>query len=124
MTIGDNLRKYRKEAGLTQVELAKRLGILQGNITRWETDKVIPSVPTLEKLSKILNVSIGNFLLTERRKKNLKVGDQELLEKLNEAGQLSPEDRAMLVNMIDTLKLKSRLNSGQATSYRNPSRPC
>lgn len=124
MTLGKNIRKYRKEAGLTQIELAKRMRVIQPNIARWETDGITPSIETLKKLSKILDVSVDSLLFTEKEKKKLKVGDRELIEKLNEIDQLSPEDRTMIVNMIDTLKLKSRMNGGSTQGSRNSKRPC
>ena len=121
--VGDNIRKYRKEAGLTQVDLARRLGIIQANITRWETGRITPSIETLQKLSKLLNVSVDNFLLTRKEKKNLKVGDKELLEKIKDIEQFSAEDRTTIVTLIDALKLKSEVNGGSKQSHRNPNRP-
>ena len=72
MTLGHNIKKYRKETGLTQVELAKRMKVIQPNVARWENDMITPSIDTLKKLSKILNVSVDNLLFTNKEKHQLK----------------------------------------------------
>lgn len=107
MSLGENIRKYRKEAGLTQTELSEKLGIIQPNIARWETNRIIPSIGTLKKLTKILNVSIDSLLFTEKEKKRFKVTDRELLEKLKDLDKLTPEDRTTIVNLIDTMKIRT-----------------
>lgn len=107
MSLGENIRKYRKEAGLTQAELSEKLGIIQPNIARWETNRIIPSIGTLRKLSKILNVSVDSLLFTEKEKKRFKVTERELLEKLKDLNKLTPEDRATIVNLIDTMRTRT-----------------
>lgn len=44
----------RKAKGLTQAQLADRMGLVQGVISRWETGKVSPNKETLAKLKEIL----------------------------------------------------------------------
>ena len=41
MSISNNLKMARKEAGLTQKELAEYLGVYQKDISRWETESVL-----------------------------------------------------------------------------------
>lgn len=107
MKLGENIRKYRKELGLTQEELAKRVDAIQTDIHRWEAGKVTPSIESLKKLAKALNVSVDSFLFTEREKKHLKIADKEFLDKLIDIDKLSPADRTTIANMIDALKAKS-----------------
>lgn len=47
-----NLMKERTAAGLTQLELAKRSGIRQSNISRIEQGESIPTLITLSKLAR------------------------------------------------------------------------
>lgn len=64
MTLADKLKEARKNAGLTQVELAEKVCVSRQAITKWESGKGIPDVENLRVLSKILNVSI-DFLLDD-----------------------------------------------------------
>ena len=64
MTLADKLKEARKNAGLTQVELAEKLCVSRQAITKWESGKGIPDVENLKMLSKVLNVSI-DFLLDD-----------------------------------------------------------
>lgn len=50
MKISDLLLKARREAGLTQSELAARAGTSQPAVARYETETAIPTIPTLERL--------------------------------------------------------------------------
>lgn len=108
MKLGQNIKKYRKEIGLTQTELAKRVDAIQTDVHRWEAGKVTPSIESLKKLAKALRISVDSLLFTEKEKKHLKIADKDLLNKLRDIEELSTEDRAMIANMIDALKAKAR----------------
>jgi transcriptional regulator with XRE-family HTH domain len=57
-----NLTLLRKKAGLTQVELAEKLGVSQPNIAYWESDTGTPSAYRLSAIARILNCSIDELL--------------------------------------------------------------
>lgn len=50
------LRKYRKQVGLTQDELAYKVGVNMSTISYWENSITSPTIPQCERLAKILNV--------------------------------------------------------------------
>ena len=52
----DFLERLRKERGLTQVQLANRLGITQGTFALYETGKRNPKIETVKKIAKALDV--------------------------------------------------------------------
>ena len=54
---GRRLRESRKLAGLTQVELAKQLGVNRQAVGHWETGRNLPEGKTLRKLAEVLGVS-------------------------------------------------------------------
>lgn len=60
--LAHNIRKYRLLAGLTQVQLAKRMYVSSQNIYKWETGKITPSVENLYLLSRALEVSADVLL--------------------------------------------------------------
>lgn len=62
MDLGANIKKARKQAGLTQAELAKRMEIQQRDISRWESNDRAPSVFSFGKLCKAMGASADELL--------------------------------------------------------------
>lgn len=58
MTLGERLKQLRKEAGLTQEELAKKVGLKKQNISRYENSHVEPNIRTAKRIADALGVSI------------------------------------------------------------------
>ncbi|MBR2731020.1 MAG: helix-turn-helix transcriptional regulator, partial [Clostridia bacterium] len=42
MTIGERIAQFRKDAGLSQEQLAERLGVSRQSVSKWETGGVTP----------------------------------------------------------------------------------
>ena len=51
------LRQLRISTKLKQIDMAKQLGIRESTISMWEKGKSYPSIPTIYKLAKILEVT-------------------------------------------------------------------
>jgi transcriptional regulator with XRE-family HTH domain len=64
--LGNRLREARVGAGLSQSELEELSGIPKARLSRYENGHVEPSIQTLSKLAKALNVSEAS-LLGDRR---------------------------------------------------------
>lgn len=60
--LGKNMQKARKTAGMTQMQLAERLGVYQKDISRWEKNESTPNALTLAKICKELNASADELL--------------------------------------------------------------
>ena len=58
INIGDNIRKVRKAHGLSQIELAERIGVAPITIRQYENGKRSPKLETIAKLAQALDVSI------------------------------------------------------------------
>ena len=59
---GKLLRKLRKDKGLTQKELAEKLGVVAKTVSKWETGNGFPDVSTLSALADILSVNERSLL--------------------------------------------------------------
>lgn len=77
MTLGEKLRSARKGAGLTQEQLAEKLLVSRQAITKWETDKGMPDIENLKRLSKLLDISI-DYLLDSGENIDLSVMREEI----------------------------------------------
>lgn len=62
MNLGENIKKARKAAGLTQKELAERLNVYQKDISRWESNTLTPSTIAFYNICKELNASADEIL--------------------------------------------------------------
>lgn len=62
MTIGQNIKKLRKNAEMTQEELAEMLSISSQAVSRWETDSAMPDISLLPSLCSIFQVSADELL--------------------------------------------------------------
>jgi transcriptional regulator with XRE-family HTH domain len=63
---GNRLREARLGAGLSQSELEDLSGIPKARLSRYENGHVEPSIQTLNRLAKALNVSEASLLGDER----------------------------------------------------------
>lgn len=59
---------YNSGEGLSQTKLAELMRVAPNTISRWETGNYKPSIEDLEKLSRILGVSILDFFPQEEEK--------------------------------------------------------
>lgn len=59
---GKLISSKRREKGLTQKELAEKLGVTDKAVSKWETGRGMPDVSVLENLSKELEVSVSEIL--------------------------------------------------------------
>ena len=62
MTFGKILKKKMAELELTQTEFAKKMNVHQTQVSEWVNDKVIPSMKTLNKISKVLDISLDDLM--------------------------------------------------------------
>lgn len=104
MSIGDNIRKARKEAGFTQKELAKRLNVTPSTISQFEhSDNV--SHKTIERIARALDYPIGFFFqFADDGLADNYVGiypvNEELAKKLN---NLSAEGKSKVLSYAEDL---------------------
>jgi len=62
MKFEEKLMTLRKKAGMSQEDLADRLGVSRQAISRWELGSTLPDAPNLLKLSDLFGVSIDYLL--------------------------------------------------------------
>jgi len=74
-TIGERLRRVRKDAGLSGPSLAKHLGVSAQTVSEWERDKYLPEAARLAVLAQLLHISV-DYLLTGRKDLRFGGGDR------------------------------------------------
>ena len=76
--IGKFIASKRKEHGLTQSQLAEKLGITDKAVSKWETGRCMPDLSLLQPLSRNLKVGVNDLLSGEM------VSEKELRKKSEE----------------------------------------
>ncbi len=62
MSVGENIKTYRKNKHLTQKQLADKIGLSEITIRRYEKNTNVPTIEILNKISEVLDVSTNNLL--------------------------------------------------------------
>lgn len=86
MTSGQLIRSARLQAGLTQAELAERLGVPASSIGRWENDSVEPGYSTLRRVLQACGFDLPPVL-------QLYEPNEKLDALIEEARRLTPQER-------------------------------
>lgn len=66
--IGENIRKFRKKRKFTQMDLAASCGFEESSIGRLENGNTNPTIKTLLKLSKALDVKLSDLVRLQKKK--------------------------------------------------------
>lgn len=61
-SFGSTIASLRKEKGMTQLELAREMGVTDKAVSKWERNLSFPDVATLPKLAEVLGVSVDELL--------------------------------------------------------------
>ena len=61
-TFGNMVAVLRKEKGMTQLELAEKMGVTDKAVSKWERDLSFPEVSSIPKLAEILEVSVDELM--------------------------------------------------------------
>ncbi|MFV0395752.1 MAG: helix-turn-helix domain-containing protein [Coprobacillaceae bacterium] len=69
--LGNTFKDKRKELGMTQEELAEKLGITFQAVSKWETGISMPDINMLQSISQLFNISIDE-LITGKSDQNSK----------------------------------------------------
>lgn len=62
MSLGNSLYKYRKKKGLSQEEVAEKLGVSRQTISKWKTKETVPDIYQAKKLAKIYGLSLDELI--------------------------------------------------------------
>ncbi len=62
MNLGNSLFHARKKRGLSQEEVAQKIGVSRQTISKWETNETIPDIYQSKKMAKLYNVSLDELI--------------------------------------------------------------
>lgn len=62
MSLGNNLFHARKKCGLSQEEVAKKLGVSRQTVSKWESDEIVPDICQSKKMAILYNISLDELI--------------------------------------------------------------
>ena len=89
--IGAYLKELRKEKGITQEELAEKLGVSGRTISRWETGFNMPDISLLVEIAEFFDVSIPEIIKGERKSENMNEEVKEVAETMSDYAKAEKE---------------------------------
>ena len=109
MEFSERLKNLRKKVGLTQVDVAGKLGISQQAYASWERGVKKPTQDNLVKIAQILNVSV-DYLVgnSDEENTNKELEDIELLFRMNSNGLTDEEKEIFKKELIEFMEERKR----------------
>lgn len=62
MDLGKKIRAHRDELGLTQAELADKLGLTYSSVSQWESGRATPRTPVLRQLAALFDTTVADLM--------------------------------------------------------------
>jgi transcriptional regulator with XRE-family HTH domain len=106
-TIGQRLARLRRERGITQAELAEKLGVVQPMISDYERGGLRLHGQLIVELTRILGVSADEILGLEQPRSNGSVKNRRLFRRLQQLEKLPRRDQQALLRTIDAFLAKA-----------------
>ena len=103
-TVGQRLARTRKERGYTQVELAKKIGIIQSLVSDYETDRLRLSAEMAVRFALALAVSTDDLLYPKARNKSAaRKPSLKVVRRMEEIEKLPPRRQAFVLTALDSI---------------------
>ena len=106
MNIGTTIRDYRLQKGMSQGDIEKRTGLLRCYLSRVENGHTVPSLETLQKIARALDLQLSQFFAEEtvgKEMSTLRLSEEEirfLTQIQRYSANLSESDRRLLLAMV------------------------
>ena len=107
MEFSERLKELRRQVGLTQVDVAEKLGISQPAYASWERGIKKPTQENLVKIAQILNVSV-DYLVGNSEEKSDELDNIELLFRMNSKGLTDEEKADFKKELIEFMEERKR----------------
>ena len=95
-TLGTMIAELRKQHGMTQLELAEKMGVTDKAVSKWERDLSCPDINSIPNLAEILGVSVEELM-------QIKKEAEAPVSKVAEIMEIAPKAVAMAMGVAVTV---------------------
>ena len=95
-TLGTMIAELRKQHGMTQLELAEKMGVTDKAVSKWERDLSCPDINSIPNLAQILGVSVEELMQGKKE-------DDVPESKVSQIMEIAPRAVAMAMGIAVTV---------------------
>ncbi|MDO5689302.1 MAG: helix-turn-helix transcriptional regulator [Tissierellia bacterium] len=99
MEIGRKLREARLKSGMTQEQVAERIGVSRQSISNWENEKNYPDIISIIELSDLYEMSLDVLLK----------GDEKMIKHLEESTDIIKSNKRIVISLVLNMLLMAAL---------------
>ena len=83
MSLGSSLYHARKKSGLSQENVAEKLGVSRQTISKWETDETLPDIRQSKRLATLYHITLDELIQFDADEKEI----QQMIDSVSEETQ-------------------------------------
>ena len=106
-TLGTMIAELRKQHGMTQLELAEKMGVTDKAVSKWERDLSCPDINSVPNLAEILGVSVEDLMQVKKEAEAPVSKVAEIMEIVPKAVAMAMGVAVTVLTILDTLDVKS-----------------
>ena len=106
-TLGTMIAELRKQHGMTQLELAEKMGVTDKAVSKWERDLSCPDINSLPNLAEILGVSVEELMQIKKEAAAPVNKVAEIMEIAPKAVAMAMGVAVMVLTILNALDVKS-----------------
>ena len=95
-TLGTMIAELRKQHGMTQMELAEKMGVTDKAVSKWERDLSCPDINSIPNLAEIFGVSVEELMQVKKEA-------EAPVSKMTEIMNIAPKAVAMAMGVAVTV---------------------
>ena len=110
-TLGMMISTLRKEKGMTQLELAEKMGVTDKAVSKWERDLSFPDINSIPKLAEIFEVTVDELMQvkTETKENMEKNKIDEILDTTFKGIGMAMGIAVVVLSILNELDVKSAI---------------
>ena len=106
-TLGMMIVELRKEKGMTQLELAEKMGVTDKAVSKWERDLSCPDINSLPNLADILGVTVDELMQIKKEAENPSQSVQDIIQLIFKAVPMAMGVAVVVLSVMGELEIQT-----------------
>lgn len=106
-TFGMMIAELRKGHGMTQLELAEKMGVTDKAVSKWERDLSCPDINSLPKLAELFDVSVDELMQLKKGASAPQKNHKEIIDLVIKAVALAMGVAVVVLSILNSLAVES-----------------
>lgn len=108
-SLGGTIAELRKQQGMTQLELARKMGVTDKAVSKWERDLSCPDIGSFSRLAELLHVSVDELLQSKTEPAPRRRDTRELVGFICRCIALATGVAVAVLSLLKQVELSSAL---------------